>query len=151
MTESERETPANLDAEMAVLGAVMIDPETMKSLAGLLEPKDFYRELHQWIWEAALSLHREGKSCDQVSVLIWMKEHDRKKCGILASTFDPDGRHYLSVCVQMCTSVVFAKYWAETVKDCSERRQTIIAANRMAEGAYKGTGKPSKRLRVIET
>ena len=49
--------PANLEAEQAVLGSLLIDPDAIIKIASSLRDADFYRERHQWIYAALLALH----------------------------------------------------------------------------------------------
>jgi len=59
--------PHDLDAEEAVLGSVLLDPQ---ALAGIpfLKPDDFYRDKNRWVWEAFHALTERGESLNQITV-----------------------------------------------------------------------------------
>ena len=46
----ERQLPHNLDAEQAVLGSVLIDPDAVHKIMPILTGEDFFSERHRWIW-----------------------------------------------------------------------------------------------------
>ena len=56
----ERLPPQNIEAEEAVLGALLIDPDAIIRVATTLHTDDFYREKHAWIFDVALALHERG-------------------------------------------------------------------------------------------
>jgi replicative DNA helicase len=58
----------NEEAEIATLGAVLIDPEALPTIIPLLRPEDFYRGAHQRIFEAVLSLFDRGQSIDLITL-----------------------------------------------------------------------------------
>jgi replicative DNA helicase len=71
VTESsriERLPPQNVEAEEAVLGALLIDPDAIIRVASILRPEDFYREKHGWIYDVALSLHDRREPIDFLTV-----------------------------------------------------------------------------------
>jgi hypothetical protein len=53
-------TPHSREAEEAVVGAVLINPEVYFDVAQFLAAEDFYIHRHRWIWEAFTSLHEHG-------------------------------------------------------------------------------------------
>src|SRR5690242_11303532 len=64
----DRIPPQNLDAEQAVLGALMVDRELMASLAEILVTADFYAPHHATIYDVLHSLYERGEPIDKVSV-----------------------------------------------------------------------------------
>ena len=60
--------PQANDMEEAVLGAVMIDKESIYSIADILKPESFYREGHQKIFSTMVTLFKKGYPCDMFSV-----------------------------------------------------------------------------------
>ena len=67
--EPGREPPHNLEAEEAVLGAVLSAGRLLVEVAALLEEADFYRPAHRAIWRAVLRLSDRGQPTDPVTVL----------------------------------------------------------------------------------
>ena len=67
--EPDRQPPHNLEAEEAVLGAVLAAGRLLVEVAGLVEEVDFYRPAHRTIWRAILRLADRGQPTDPVTVL----------------------------------------------------------------------------------
>ncbi|HFE66973.1 MAG TPA: replicative DNA helicase, partial [Chloroflexi bacterium] len=57
MSTIERLPPHNLEAEEAVLGSLLIDPDAIYDVANFLHPHDFYKVQNKWIYEAILALN----------------------------------------------------------------------------------------------
>ena len=53
---AEQLQPHSLEAEEAVLGSVLIDPDCLPGLLGRIAPEDFYREKHALVWRTYLTL-----------------------------------------------------------------------------------------------
>jgi replicative DNA helicase len=64
----------NVEAEEAVLGAILLDPEAMGRIAETLEPKSFSLRSHQTIYKAALALYSEGVTPDLMTVTTWLSD-----------------------------------------------------------------------------
>jgi replicative DNA helicase len=64
----------NVEAEEAVLGAILLDPEAMERIAETLEPKSFSLRSHQTIYKAALALYSEGVTPDLMTVTTWLSD-----------------------------------------------------------------------------
>ena len=67
--------PHSREAEEAVVGAVLINPEVYYDVAQFLQADDFYIHRHQWIWEAFTSLHEQRIPIDLLTI---NEELDRK-------------------------------------------------------------------------
>jgi replicative DNA helicase len=65
----DREPPHNLEAEEAVLGAVLASGRLLAEVAGQLEEADFYRPAHRAVWRAVLRLADQGQPTDPVTAL----------------------------------------------------------------------------------
>ena len=77
---SEAETltklpPQNIEAEQAVLGAILIDNASLNKALEIIHPDDFYREAHRRIFSAVLDLNERSEVVD----LITLTDHLRKK------------------------------------------------------------------------
>lgn len=60
--------PHSREAEEAVVGAVLINPEVYYDVAQFLSAEDFYIHRHRWIWEAYTSLHEQRMPIDLLTV-----------------------------------------------------------------------------------
>jgi replicative DNA helicase len=67
----------NLDAEAAVLSAVLVDPAALPPLAGYLHPADFFSRDNRSIFAAALELRKRGKPVDVVTIMAELRANDR--------------------------------------------------------------------------
>jgi len=104
----------NEEAEIATLGAVLIDPEALPTIAPLLRPEDFYRGAHQRIFEAVLGLYEAGQTID----LITLSEELRARgtleiCG---------GRAYVARLTSAVPTSANVEYYARVVQAGSIRR-----------------------------
>ena len=73
----ERVPPHNIEAEQAVLGAILLEPETFSTAAERLSPNDFFRAGHQVIFEAMLELFEKGEPIDLVTVTTLLTNSDK--------------------------------------------------------------------------
>ena len=62
----ERVPPQNIEAEQAVLGAMLIKKEAISEVAQLLEASDFYREAHRVVFQAMLELFNRNEAVDLI-------------------------------------------------------------------------------------
>ena len=77
--------PANLEAERAVLGSLLIDPDAIIKVASFLRAEDFYRERHAWLYEAMMALHDRREPLDFVTVVDELERRGHLKPVFLAA------------------------------------------------------------------
>ena len=68
MATIDRVPPQNIEAEQAVLGAMLISRDAIASAAEMLKPEDFYREAHRLVFGAILELFQKEKAADLITV-----------------------------------------------------------------------------------
>ena len=68
MALPDRVPPQNIEAEQAVLGAMMIKKEAIVEVQEILQPEDFYREAHRHVYEAMLDLTEHDEAVDLVTL-----------------------------------------------------------------------------------
>ena len=66
--------PQNLEAEVSVLGGMLIDNESIHRVAELLRPEDFYREAHRKIYQAIVTLYQANEPSDLLTVTHQLKK-----------------------------------------------------------------------------
>ncbi len=120
--------PHSREAEEAVVGAVLINPEAYYDVAQFLQADDFYIHRHKWIWEAFTSLHEQRIPID---LLTLTEELDRK--GQLAEIGGPA---YLTALVNQVPSSLNAESYGRIVEGHAVRRKMINSANSIASLAY---------------
>src|SRR5215213_6233588 len=115
--EPDRQPPHNLEAEEAVLGAILAAGRLLAEVAGLVEEADFYRPAHRTIWRAMLGLADRGQPTDPVTVL-----GELDHAGELA---DVGGGPFLHTLVAAVPTVANAGHYAQLVAEAARRRRVI--------------------------
>lgn len=125
---TDRLPPQNIEAEEAILGGIMLDPEAVSRVSDDLVPEAFYITAHKDIYQAALRLHQLGKPTDLLSVTNWLIDHD-----LLARI---GGRNKLVSLVDRTVSAVNIDALAALVMEKYLRRQLIKAGNEIVHLGY---------------
>lgn len=126
---SIRMPPQDLEAEMAVLGALMLDGNAFVQVADILVPDDFYREDHSLIYGAMVDLFNQQAPIDIRSIGSRLKEKQHlERIG---------GHSYLSELVNAVPSASNAKHYAEIVRKKSILRRLIEAANHINQLGFR--------------
>ncbi|KKS56184.1 MAG: Replicative DNA helicase [Parcubacteria group bacterium GW2011_GWA2_42_35] len=123
-----RMPPQNLEAEMSVLGSLMLDKNAVLQTADVLTPEDFYRRTHQIIYEAMFELFKKNEPIDILSVSARLKEKGQLD--------DVDGHAYLAQLVNSVPTASNIGHYAEIVRQKSLRRRLIEASNQIQELGY---------------
>ncbi|MGI2903590.1 replicative DNA helicase [Tolypothrix sp. VBCCA 56010] len=118
---SDRLPPQNIEAEEAVLGGILLDPEAIGRVSESLIPEAFYISAHKDIYQAALRLHAQHKPTDLLAVINWLADHD-----MLARI---GGRNKLASLVDRTVSAVNIDALASLVTEKYLRRQLIKTGN----------------------
>jgi replicative DNA helicase len=120
----EHKPPHNLDAEEAVLGAVLTSGRLLVEVAAVLEEADFYRPAHRTIWRAILRLADRGEPTDPVTVL--------GELGDSGELADVGGAPFLHTLVEAVPTVANAGHYAQLVAETARRRRVIDLGIRLA-------------------
>ena len=140
---SERSLPHNLEAEKAVLGAVLIDNEQFNRAAELIDSPDFYRHAHQQIFDKMVSLIDR----DEVIDLVTLKE-ELNRAGILNVVGGPA---YIASLVDGVPKSTNVEYYAKIVKEKATLRSLIGSANKILTTAYQAEVEPEVQLDQAES
>ncbi|MGG6297499.1 replicative DNA helicase [Leptolyngbya sp. AN02str] len=134
---SDRLPPQNIDAEEAILGGILLDPEAIGRVAELLRPEAFYITAHQEIYRAALTLMGQGQPTDLMSVASYL--HDQ-------STLEKvGGQARIAQLVDRTVSAVNIDQYAQLVNDKYVRRRMIQVGTEVSYLAYE-TGTPLENI-----
>ena len=120
--------PQSREAEEAVIGAVLINPEAYYDVAQFLHAEDFYIHRHRWIWEAFTHLQERRAPIDFLTVT---EELDQQ--GQLAEVGGPA---YLAALISNVPSSLHAEAYGRLVEQAGIRRRLLEAANKIAKLAY---------------
>jgi replicative DNA helicase len=128
MTPIDRMPPHSIESEEAVLGSILIDPDALYRVGGLLGSADFYIVKHQWIWDAALALHQRREPIDFVTIT-----RELAACNQLDELGGPA---YISHLINVVPTAIHAAGYGRLVADAARRRRMLAAASEIAQLAY---------------
>jgi replicative DNA helicase len=120
--------PHSREAEEAVIGAVLINPEVYYDLAQFLQAGDFYIHRLRWVWESFTRLHERRIPVDILTV-----SEDLENQGQLEELGGPA---YLTALLNQVPTTLHAEAYGRTVEQGSIRRKMLTAANQIATLAY---------------
>ena len=127
----DRVPPQNIEAEQAVLGAMLIKKEAITQAQELLRPDDFYREAHRIVFETMLELAGDNEAVDLVTLTEALRKKEMlEKVG---------GISFITALANYVPTAANIVYHAQIVKEKSELRHLIDAATEIASAAYEAT------------
>src|SRR4051812_27545952 len=126
--EPLRSLPQNIEAEQALLGALLVNNEAFYRVSDFLEPGHFFEPIHQKIYGLAASLIRAGKVASPVTLKTFLPA-DLDVAGLTAS-------QYLARLAAEATTVINAEDYGRTIYDLAIRRTLIIIGEDMVNVAY---------------
>ncbi len=135
---SERSLPHNLEAEKAVLGAVLIHDEQFNIAVELINAQDFYRHAHQQIFDKMVSLRERNEVIDLVTL---KEELDRA-----GNLNEVGGPAYIAALVDGVPKSTNVEYYAKIVKEKATLRSLIGSANKILTTAYQAEADASEQL-----
>ncbi|MFZ2487058.1 MAG: replicative DNA helicase [Anaerolineae bacterium] len=127
----DRLVPANPEAEQAVLGSVLIDPDAVIRIAAFLHADDFYQEKNGWIYQAILDLHERREPADFLTVT---DELERRR-----QLDEVGGPAYVMDLINAVPTAIHIEHYARIVERTSVLRKLIRAAGQIAQIAYEET------------
>lgn len=132
-----KQMPVSVEAEQALLGSIIIKPETFDQIGGLIKVDDFYLEEHKHIYSALVSMYTQSKIIDAVTLVNALVEQgDRDEVG---------GIQYITLLAESVPAVANVKDYARIVKDKSVLRRLINACDEISKDAYD----ESNEVRII--
>ncbi|MBS3784466.1 MAG: replicative DNA helicase [Anaerolineae bacterium] len=128
MAAPDKLVPNNIEAEEAVLGSLLIDPEALFRVSPFLKPDDFYIRKNSWIYETILRLHERREPIDFVTVCDELERQDRLE--------EIGGAAYVTHLINAVPSAIHVEAYGHIVEQDAIRRRLINAASRIAQLAY---------------
>jgi len=126
--ELEKIPPQNIEAEQALLGCLLIDEEAIYKVADILAPDDFYKEIHEVIYQTILDLFGKQEPIDTLSVANRLEENKKIRfCW---------GRSYLIHLSNAVPNSSNVKNYAQIVQKKATLRKLIQASTKTIEDAY---------------
>lgn len=134
--------PFSLEAEQSVLGAMFLEREAVLVAAEILQPEDFYRDAHRYIFEAILELEEKGRPADLVTVTETLRQQGRLE--------DVGGLAYVTTLAQSVPTAANVEYYARIVEEKSILRRLIREATRIVQNSYEATDEAAAILDEAE-
>ncbi len=126
----DRTVPSNIEAEQAVLGALLIDPDTIIKIAPIVRSEDFYLEKHAWIFEAIFALHERREPIDFLTLVSELERREKIN--------DVGGSAYITSLINATPTTIHAEQYAHIVERLALQRRLINASTQIAGLAYEG-------------
>ncbi len=123
-----RVAPHNVEAEEAVLGSVLIDPDALARVVPILRADDFYIVKNGWVWDVLVALHERRAPIDFLTACDELEAR-----GQLAQV---GGAAYISHLINVVPTAIHAEGYACIVENDSQRRKLLGAASDIAQLAY---------------
>jgi len=130
--------PHSVEAEQAVLGGLLIDPQAWDQVADLVRDEDFYRPDHALIFATLAQLAESSKPLDMVTVAEQLERHS--KLG------DAGGMAYLGTLARDTPTAANVRAYAQIVRERSLLRRLVSAGREIAGSVYAGDGATARDL-----
>jgi len=124
----EKLPPHDIEAEEAVIGSLIIDPDAIFKIATFLVPEDFFDETNQVIYQACLSVHQRNEVVNQITVAHELMRQNRLE--------QIGGAAYLSHLLSITPTPLYVEHYARIVSNAAAMRRLIAAAGQIAAIGY---------------
>ncbi len=124
----ERLPPQNIEAEEALLGSLLIDKEAIIKIVDTIKPQDFYKDVHQMIYQAMLEVWEEHEPIDILSVSNRLEEKNQLDT--------VGGRSHLASLANSVPTSSNASSYAQIVQKKSTLRRLIKSSTETIQMAY---------------
>ena len=122
--------PQNIEAEEAILGAILVNPSCMNKIVEHLKPESFYKPAHRYIYEAMLQLYNSGddKTIDIVSVSDFLNVNQKLEL--------VGGRAYVNDLSYNTITTANVEYYVKIVQEKAIKRSLINAGSEIVSAGY---------------
>lgn len=120
--------PQSLEAEMSILGGILLENEAINRVLDILVPEDFYRESHRKIVKAMIELNEHREPCDLITLTTVLKKRGELE--------EVGGGAYLATLVDFVPTAANIAYYARIVKEKAIARNLISAATEIVTDGY---------------
>lgn len=123
-----RQPPCNIEAEQALLGALLVNNETLQHIGDQLRAEHFYEPLHLRIFEAIQKFHDKGLIANPITLKHYFDQD--------AALADIGGGAYLAKLAGAAITVINIGDYSQTIYDLALKRQLIGIGEDVVNGAY---------------
>jgi replicative DNA helicase len=124
-----RTAPHNIEAEQALLGAILVNNEAHDRVSGFLEPEHFFDPVHARIYETLAKLIASGKQATPITLRTYFESAEPIAPGLTVP-------QYLGRLAANATTIINAADYGRTIYDLAIRRQLIMVGEDMVNSAY---------------
>ena len=122
--------PQSVETEQSVLGAVLLDQESLVRVLDVINERDFYQDAHRWVFQSMLELFEENVPIDVITVAERLKKKERLET--------VGGAAYLAELSEMVPTSAHVWYHAQIVREKSILRTLIQSATGIVTDSYEG-------------
>jgi replicative DNA helicase len=141
--QTYRTAPQNVEAEQALLGAILVNNEAFYRVSDFLEPQHFFEPVHRVIFEVAGQLIRANKIATPVTIKTFLPSD--------LAIGDINLAQYLARLAAEATTIINAEDYGRTVYDLAIRRSLISIGEDMVNVAYEAAVDQPPKLQIEET
>ncbi|CAN5533581.1 replicative DNA helicase [soil metagenome] len=127
-SDSYRALPHNLEAEQALLGAILVNNEACDRVSSFLEPAHFSEAVHARLYEAAATLIRAGKLASPVTLKTYFERDETLK--------EIGGAAYLARLAAAATTIINAEEYGRAIYELAQRRKLIDIGTDIVNSSY---------------
>ena len=136
-----RLAPHNVEAEQALLGAILVNNDAFDRVSDFLKPEHFSEEAHRRIYDVAGQLIRMGKIASPITLKTFLGEQELAGAPLA---------HYLVRLAAEATTVINAEDYGRTIHDLAVRRDLILIGEDIVNSAYDAPVGASPRDQIEE-
>ena len=125
---AERKLPQNIEAEEAVLGAILVNPDVMAKVAEHIKPDSFYKPAHKFVYEAMLQLFNTNERIDIVSVSDVLSYNSQLET--------IGGRAFINDLSYKTITTSNVEYYAKIIQEKAIKRALISAGGEIVASGY---------------
>ena len=127
----EKLPPHDIEAEEAVLGSLLIDPDAILKIAASLKPEDFLSETNRAIYQACFSLYQRNEVINQITAAHELMRLDKLE--------QVGGAAFLSHLISSVPTSLHVEYYAQIVSNTAMMRRLISAAGQIEALGYEAS------------
>jgi replicative DNA helicase len=138
----EKLPPHDIEAEEAVIGSLLIDPDAIVKVAASLKSDDFFSETNRVIYQACLSLYQRNEVINQITVAHELMSQDKLE--------QIGGAAFLSHLISNVPTSLHVEYYAQIVSNAAVMRRLIAAAGQIEALGYEASPEVDASLNKAE-
>ncbi|MGE0005232.1 MAG: replicative DNA helicase [Parvibaculaceae bacterium] len=127
-SDSYRSPPHNIEAEQALLGAILVNNEACDRVSSFLDPAHFFEAVHARIYEAAATLIRAGKLASPVTLKTYFERDETLR--------EIGGPAYLARLAAAATTIINAEEYGRAIYELAQRRKLIDIGSEIVNTSY---------------